>query len=157
MKVLKYIPALSACFVFLFLTGCNRRTYIPVEKTITIEKAIRDTIVDVRIEQSRDSVVTADTASYLQNVYCESRAIYSGGKLRHSLNTKDRPIPVSFQFVSTNTRVVEPVIHPVEKIVYREKELSKGQMFRMRMGDLTLFSLIFALIVFWVRKRRGNS
>lgn len=82
--------------VLLILAGCASKRevkYIPVEKKVTQTVTVRDTVVQVVLQPTKDSismhpVVGRDTSSYLQNPYAYSYASYSGGMLNHSLGTK---------------------------------------------------------------------
>ena len=53
------------------------KEYVPVERIVKETVTVRDTVVNVRIEQVRDSVViplARDTASFLENAYAYSCA-----------------------------------------------------------------------------------
>lgn len=105
----------SLTLLVLFAAGCTKTVYVPVEKTTTVVKTERDTIVEVRLEKevvhtkTRDTVVTAETK------YAEAVARWAGGedeRLSLDLWNKDVKVPVE-------TKVVEVVIrdsvpYPVE-------------------------------------------
>lgn len=105
----------SLMLLVLFAAGCTKTVYVPVEKTTTVVKTERDTIVEVRLEKevvhtkTRDTVVTAETK------YAEAVARWAGGedeRLSLDLWNKDVKVPVE-------TKVVEVVIrdsvpYPVE-------------------------------------------
>ena len=70
----------SLMLLVLFAAGCTKTVYVPVEKTTTVVKTERDTIVEVRLEKevvhtkTRDTVVTAETR------YAEAVARWAGGE-----------------------------------------------------------------------------
>ena len=79
--------------LWLLLAGCQTKKQVeyypyPLEKVVTKTITVRDTLIEVQLVPYRDSIVTADTTSYLHNPYAESRATVSGGMLQHSLNIK---------------------------------------------------------------------
>ena len=78
------------------------KEYVPVERIIRETLTVRDTRVQVRIVQTRDSVTVSldrDTASYLENTYAFSRAEVSGGTLTHVLGSRNADIAVKTQYV----------------------------------------------------------
>lgn len=95
--LLLQLIAIGLLVVLLFMvSGCASKReiqYIPVEKKVTETVTVRDTVVEVVLQPSRDSVslhpvAGKDTASYLESPYAYSYAAYSGGVLNHSLGTK---------------------------------------------------------------------
>lgn len=105
-----------------FLTGCKAKTvYDPVHSTTTVTELLRDTIVDIRLQTFRDSVNIPDTLSRLENKYAYSTALWSSGRLSHSLGIKPVNIPVEIQYKEVirvdSVAVPYPVVE--EKTVYR--------------------------------------
>ena len=62
-------------------------------QTVTVERihretvTLHDTIIRVQLVPQMDSITTTDTTSTLRNIYCESRATVSKGRLTHTLAT----------------------------------------------------------------------
>lgn len=120
-----HIIAFAALLPILFytLTGCKVKTvYVPVQSVTTVTETVRDTVLDVRLISYKDSVTVIDTLSYLENKYAYSSAIWSSGRLSHSLGIKPINIPVNIQYKEIVRTDSIPVPYPVpgpEKIVYR--------------------------------------
>lgn len=141
-----YVFALLTCFI-LSLIGCSKKVYVPVEKVTTITETIRDTVIEIQLEQLKDSVVTPDTINHLQNKYADSWAMFSGGRLHHSLNSRAARLPVHIQVVDRVKNILEPKITTVDKIIYKDKELTWWQRIRIFVGDLALIGLFICLII----------
>lgn len=98
----------------------------------------RDSIIYVKVEAEKDSVVLPDTdTSRLSTRYAESEAYVSKGQLHHSLRNKsealipvETKIPVTIHFES---RASIKDRHAAE-IVEVEKQLSRWQRFIMALG-----------------------
>lgn len=107
---------LGVVLALLFLGGCGvqRIQYVPIERTRTITETKIDTVVQVEIEQIRDSVVTADTLSVLSNKYATSTAAVSRGLLHHSLRTTEAKLDIRVQYID---RVVyDSIPYPIEVV-----------------------------------------
>lgn len=143
---------ITALCLFLVLS-CAKRIYVPVQTTTTITERLVDTVIKVNLKVYRDTVTTPDTISHLTNPYGDSWARVSGGMLRHSLNSTEKPIDVKvvYKDVIKTDSVQIPV--EVEKLVYKEKELNTWQKTRMRAGEIAIGSVLL-LIVFWIVKKR---
>lgn len=111
----------------------------------------RDSIIYVKVEAEKDSVVLPDTdTSRLSTRYAESEAYVSNGQLHHSLRNKseallpvETKIPVTIHFES---RASIKDRHAVE-IVEVEKQLSLWQKFIQMLG----YGVLGALVA-WVVK-----
>jgi hypothetical protein len=117
------IPIVALLILILFLTGCKTKTvYVPVHSTTTVTELLHDTIVEMRLQVFRDSVSVPDTVSRLENKYAYSTALWTSGRLSHSLGIKPVTIPVEIQYKEiVRTDSIDrpyPVPGP-EKIVYR--------------------------------------
>lgn len=113
------------------LSGCKAKTiYVPVQSTTTITETIRDTVLDVRLQVFRDSVTVSDTVSRLDNKYAYSAAVWSSGRLSHTLGVKDVKIPVEIQYKEITRVDSLAVPYPVveEVIVYRLKWFQEALM-----------------------------
>jgi hypothetical protein len=136
MKRLLFLP-------LLLLVGC-RTVYVPVESVHTVTQIVRDTVIDVRLDVIHDSVTVRDTASFLENRYATSYALFSDGLLSHSLNTKSVSIPVHVQFINTTTTDTIQVPYVVEKVV-KVNYVTQWQKTRLR----ALNWLVLAVIL-WI-------
>lgn len=132
--------------ILLMLTSCTRKVYIPVEHKTIQTVTLHDTVVQVRLDQVRDSVVTPDTVNRLENKYAVSYAEYSHGMLHHSLNTKDVSIPVSVQYVEKEIQKEIPQPYPVEVIKIVEKELNWWQRLTMWVGGFVIVAGTIGII-----------
>jgi hypothetical protein len=144
--------------VFLLLAGCTKTVYVPVDRTTTVTKTVRDTVVDYRIEQIRDSVTipAKDSISYLSNRYAYTYARVSDGKLSHSLATwADSVISVRVNTVYVERTDSVPKPYPVERTVYRDRELNLWQKIRMRAGEVALIMILIAA-AYYIYKRRKS-
>lgn len=98
----------------------------------------RDSIIYVKVEAEKDSVVLPDTdTSRLSTRYAESEAYVSNGQLHHSLRNKseallpvETKIPVTIHFESKATIRDKRIVEDVEV----EKQLSRWQRFIMALG-----------------------
>jgi hypothetical protein len=121
-------------FIVILFVSCRSVKYVPVERTVTRTETTVDTIVEYKIVQSRDSVATQDTASYLANDYCYSWAVIRDGVLHHSLVTFPKVILIDVPKTVIETTVSEPKIVTVE----REKTFWEK-------AELTMLRLWFVL------------
>ena len=103
----------------LTLVGCKTAEVVEVPTIHTIEKVVRDTIVEVRIPEHYAERETRDTLSELSNPFSYSRASVSGGRLTHSLGIyPDATIRERVVYVETIVR--DTIVKPVEVEVVRE-------------------------------------
>jgi hypothetical protein len=97
-------------FLFILLTAlitlaaCKTVEYVPVpvEHIVRETVTVRDTVIDVRIEHTHDSVtvpLSRDTVNYLENQYAYSYALVTGGDLVHSLGTQKGTVPVRTEYI----------------------------------------------------------
>lgn len=84
--------------LFIILVGCTKKIYVPVNSYHTITETVHDTIVDVKLDVIRDSIITDDTISVLSNKYATTTAIWANNRLSHSLTIKDITIPVKVEY-----------------------------------------------------------
>lgn len=98
----------------------------------------RDSIIYVKVEAEKDSVVLPDTdTSRLSTRYAESEAYVSNGQLHHSLRNKsealipiETKIPITIHFESKASIRGKRTVEVVEV----EKQLSRWQRFIMALG-----------------------
>lgn len=117
----------------LLLIGCGttKTVYVPVSSVHTEYQTIHDTIVNVKLDVLRDSVVTKDTLSILNNKYAISIARWSNGTLFHSLRSKDVQIPVNVQY--TDKLVIDSIPVPYKVEVPKQVNiLTAWQKFQIR-------------------------
>ena len=104
----------------LFLPGCGTKSiYVPVRSASFVTETRRDTLIEVRLQPMRDSVTTLDTLNILENKYASSVALWSGGRLSHSLAMKEVPIPVKVEYIERLRTDSIAVPYPIERVVER--------------------------------------
>jgi hypothetical protein len=118
-----------------------------IVKDTTIYK---DSIIYIRVEAEKDSVVIHDTdTSYLSTRYAESEAYVSKGRLHHSLkNISEALIPIEIKMpVTIHFESKESIKdkHAIE-VVEVEKQLSKWQSFIMALGYAVLGAVVLWII-----------
>lgn len=84
--------------LFILLVGCTKKIYVPVNSYHTITETLHDTIIDVKLDVIRDSIITDDTISVLSNKYSKTTAKWSNNRLYHSLSINDITIPVRIEY-----------------------------------------------------------
>lgn len=138
-KVLTYIICILS--VLLFVSCRARIQYVPVKSTEVMTVHLRDTTINTVLVPYRDSVSVPDTMSYLCNPYAESWAVWSGGRLNHSLNILPDTIPITLQVQDLYiTRTVEI---PIEV----ERKLTKWEQFKMDVGGLAIGLLSGVILI----------
>lgn len=130
-------------FLAWLLVGCKtKRTveYVPVEKKVTRTVIVRDTIVDIQLIPSHDSVATRDSCSHLENAYAYSDAHISGGVLHHTLGTKAQTgmkAKVEKIIITRTDSIPYPVPGPTQ---YIEREFKSWEKLLMGVGAVTLLA-----------------
>lgn len=125
------------------LIGCKTKTiYVPVKETETITETIRDTIIDVQLVPYKDSIVTKDTVSYLNNKYAYSWAKWSNGMLYHSLGILDVKHPVEIKYVDREVKKEIQVPYPVKGDTEYINRLTSFQSFQIWCGRILLLLII---------------
>ena len=112
----------------------------------------RDSIIYVKIEAEKESVVLPDTdTSKLSTRFAESEAYVSNGQLHHSLRNKsealipiETKIPITIHFESKATIRDKRTVEVVEV----EKQLSRWQKFIQTLG----YGVLIAVIL-WIAKK----
>lgn len=137
---------MRTCYIiillFVIITGCRTRIqYIPVKSTEVMTMHLRDTTVNTILVPYRDSVSTPDTSSYLHNPYAESWAVWSKGKLNHSLNIIPDTIPVTLQV--QDIYITRQMEIPIEV----ERKLTKWEQFKMDAGGLAIGLLAGVILI----------
>ena len=109
---------LAAVILLLSLSGCRTKSiYVPIRSSSSVTESRRDTFVEARLQPMRDSVITFDSLSVLENMYASSVALWSGGRLSHSLVVKEVPIPVRVEYVERFRTDSIAIPYPVERVV----------------------------------------
>ena len=127
----------------------QKDSIVTVIKDTTI---YRDSIIYVKIEAEKDSVVLPDTdTSRLSTLFAESEAYVSNGQLHHSLRNKsealipiETKIPITIHFESKATIRDKRTAEVVEV----EKQLSRWQKFIQALG----YGVLIAVIL-WIAKK----
>ena len=145
----------SAILLFtLFLTACgtarpvlssdNTKVEVRVEREI-----VRDTAW-VELPVIVEKVATLDTASVLENKYAKSEASVSGGVLTHSLSTKAvrEPVSVQKEIVYRDSLVYRDRVEV--QTVEVEKELTRWQTLKLKVGGLAMFSAVLLLTLYLI-------
>ncbi len=138
----------------MLVMGCSKRVYVPMESKITEAVTLRDTVLDVRLERVRDSVVVVDTVSFLENMYAFSFAKWDSGRLHHSLGMKGVDIPVRVKYVEREKRVEIPMAYPVEVVRVVEKDLGWWGKLTMFLGNGVIVGLCGLLVFLLFGRRR---
>ena len=143
-----YLPLL----LLLTASACSTVRTLPVQDSTRVEvryetKTVHDTAY-VELPVIMEKVATLDTASVLENKYAKSAASVSGGVLTHSLETKPvrEPVKVEKQIVYRDSLVFRDKVRTVTVEV--EKKLTWWQSFKMKLGVVTLVSLVIVVIYF---------
>lgn len=143
-----YLPLL----LLLTASACSTVRTLPVQDSTRVEvryetKTVHDTAY-VELPVIVEKVATLDTASVLENKYAKSAAFVSGGVLTHSLETKPvrEPVSVEKQIVYRDSLVYRDKVQTVTVEV--EKKLTWWQSFKMKLGVVTLVSLVIVVIYF---------
>ena len=142
-RKLFFIILASIAFILLFVlfSGCNRKVYVPVERTRTVTEIVKDTIVEVKLEVHCDTVTIEsagrDTSSYLSDDTHYSRVTWKDGKLGHSLGVLPGAkvldtIPVKYIIIH------DSIPYPVHIEV--EKELTRWERIKLEYGGLSVGS-----------------
>lgn len=132
----------------ILFTGCKSGVqYVPIENKIVEKEIIRDTIVVHKLDVVRDTIIVSnDTISHLQNKYADSWAMWSMGRLHHSLNIKDVDIPIHILYIDKLKEVYVDKPIEVEVIKYKDKPYTWYEKLLMAMG---IFSVAyFGLLIF---------
>ena len=134
-------------------SGCNRKVYIPVERTTAVTEILKDTVVEIQLKQVRDTVTTEtfgrDTTSYLENGHSYSYASIAGGVLGHSLGTL--PEAKLLDTLKVKTVIIRDSIpYPVQVEV--EKKLTFWQKVKIEYGGFAMgvaaaFAFLFVLML----------
>ena len=141
-------------FIIIFLSAlcvaCSSlRQVTPSEKIVTetrIETVYETDTVFLEVPKIVEKIITNDTVSVLENDFARSEAEVSDGLLSHSLETKPvkQPVEVQTKIVYRDSIIFKDVV--VYETVEVEKELSRWQSFKMKMGGWFL-GIIIILIV----------
>ena len=125
------------------------RQAAPSEKILVetrIETVYKTDTVYLEVPKIVEKIVTADTVSFLENVYAKSEASVSDGLLAHSLETKPvkQPVEVQTQVVYRDSVIIKDNV--IVQTVEVEKELTGWQSFKMAMGGWMLGLIIFMIV-----------
>lgn len=138
------------------IAGCGPTRIIQESQKDSVSVIVKDTtifrdsIIYIKVEAEKDSVVLPDTdTSFLSTRYAESEAYVSRGQLHHSLRNRsealipiETKIPITIHFESRSSIKDKNTVEIVEV----EKQLSKWQRFVMAMG-YGLLALLLAWLI----------
>lgn len=142
----------------MFLTGCGVTK--PTPPTIVYrdsikveyrERIVHDTVA-VRLPDILQERTTPDTLSVLENDYAKSTAVVHDGTLSHDLHVFPQLIRVPVYYPVHDTLVVREKGETVTEYVEVEKELTKWQSLKMRIGGYAMLALLIFAIVAAVRE-----
>lgn len=138
------LAAVAFILLFVVFSGCTRRIYVPMERTTTVTEVVRDTLVEVKLTQVRDTVTIEafgkDTVSFLEDGTHFSYATWKDGQLGHSLGTlPDASVEGLVKVVHTHT--VDSIPYPVPVEV--EKKLTWWQRQKMEYGGIAIGAAMF--------------
>ena len=157
--IIGIVMAVVFVLLFVLFSGCTRRVYVPVERTTTITEVLRDTVVELKLKQVRDTITIEalgkDTASYLENGTHFSRASWKNGKLGHSLGTLPEASVVDtlqVKHIIIRDSIPYPVTIEVEKKLtwWERQKLEYGG---IAIGVAAFFLLVFGIILLKSRRR----
>lgn len=138
------------------IAGCGPARVIQESQKDSVSVIVKDTtifrdsIIYIKVEAEKDSVVLPDTdTSFLSTRYAESEAYVRHGQLHHSLRNRsealipiETKIPITIHFESKSSIKDKYTAEIVEV----EKQLSKWQRFVMAMG-YGLLALLLAWLI----------
>lgn len=149
--------ALIITGVFLTISSCTRKIYIPVEKTVTKTETVRDTIVQVKIEKEYVKNITPDTTSTVETKYARSTATYHGdtGILEHDIENKEDSIPVKVVYTDKEVIKEVPAPYPIEV----EKKVEVPTRMPLRWWEKIFFytglvTIVVGVILIFLKIRR---
>ena len=143
--ILLFTLCLTACGIARpVLESDNTKVEVRVEREI-----VRDTAW-VELPVIVEKVATLDTASVLENKYAKSEASVSGGVLHHSLQTKAvrEPVSVQKEIVYRDSLVYRDRVEV--QTVEVEKELSRWQTLKLKVGGLAMLSAVLLLTLYLI-------
>lgn len=144
------VSAAITVIALVALLSCTKTVYVPVHSTQTVTETVHDTIVKIKLDQSREvvTILAIDTTSTLKNKYCKSTAGIQNGMLTHTLETlPNAAVETRIQYV--DKVIVDSIPYPVEvkgETVYVD---------RIPIWSYIIWTLIFvAFILFmWLTKK----
>lgn len=133
------------------INGFQRDSVYFYEKDTTL---LRDTLVLYQIPEGYASVVVAvtDTAQ-AQTSLAEAKAWADKSGLHVTLRNRDEStMPLHVPFYINIHESEHSIIRESEKILYKEKQLSRWQVFRITVGDISIILLCVAvlIVIAWV-------
>lgn len=140
--------------VVFMVAACNRKIYIPVEKTVTVTETVRDTVVQVNIKKEYVKKITPDTTSIVETKYARSTATYHGelGLLEHDIENKLDSIPIKIMY--KNREVIKKI--PTPYSVEVEKKVEVPTRMPLRWWEKIFFYVGILTVgcgVFWLVKK----
>jgi hypothetical protein len=138
----------------ILLTACKTVKYVPVERIVRETVSVRDTVLEVQLEQVHDSIsvnLSKDTASYLENRYAYSFAGVVDGHLIHSLGTQKEPVPVGTKYMETIR--TDSIPYPVEVKIPGKDVIIHRPTFWQIVSHIGIGVLIAAILGFVLFKK----
>ncbi len=159
----------------MFFSGCSKKTAQPIVKYVPVESKAETRIVHteridtvfIEIPSQSAERTTRDSTSHLETDYAVSDArINADGSLFHSLDNKEKPVPVPVKNTTdtvwrdNNIEVPVEIEVPkeVEKEVVKEveKKLTKWQQAKMDVGGIVIWlasAVALGFVIVWLIKK----
>lgn len=139
LKKFSFLPLL------LLLFSCAPKEVVRYVRDVSI-RVERDTIVEVKLAPSVDSVSVFDTLSIIENKYARTSAKWSKSMLTHTLEIKPTPIEVKTRIIER----VDSIPYEVERI----KEINRLTSWQKLRLDLFNFLVAFFIAALFFLLRR---
>lgn len=139
--------------LIILLSSCASPKPVFIEKVVTDSVMVKDTVVEYVLKPYKEEVTTLDTVSLLENEYAITRAETSGGKLKHSLETKEKPVEVKVQYLDRVITKEIPVPYEVEKVVKVEKKLNLWERLKLKLGGIVIILFVAYFTQKFIRRR----
>lgn len=138
---------IAVLVILLTVAGCKtvKTVYVPTNTVHTEYVTIHDTVVSVKLDVIRDSIVSKDTLSTLDNKYAKTTAKWSNGMLYHSLSTKNVEIPIKIQYI--NTATTDTIQVPYKVDVIREVKKPLGWYEKLSVWGFSILIVIVVIII----------
>lgn len=140
-------------FILILISGCKTIKPVFIEKEVRDSIMVKDTVVEYILKPYKEKVTTLDTISLLENEYAITRAETSGGKLKHSLETKEKPVEIKVQYLDRVITKEIPVPYEVEKVVEVEKKLNLWERLKLKLGGIVIILFVAYFAQKFIRRR----
>jgi hypothetical protein len=138
----------------IWLTACKTVQYVPVERIVRERVNVRDTVLEIKLEQVHDSIsvnLSKDTISYLENRYAYTFAMVTDGHLIHSLGTQKESIPVGTKYIETIR--TDSIPYAIEVAIPGKDVIIHRPTFWQTLSQIGIGVLIAAILGFVLLKK----